>query len=133
MGFPGGASDKEPTCKCRRCKRCKFDPTYPQGSMRDGEYTNSLWICLIKANINTKGCGGPPCWLSTIPLLYKKKRVQFPIVQYSLLATRKTHPTLLVLPGDEACSAVSSQLLGSGALFAPSLDLTGRCFVLRSN
>ena len=26
MGFPGGASDKEPTCQCRRCKRCGFDP-----------------------------------------------------------------------------------------------------------
>ena len=26
--------------------------------MRDGEYTNGLWICLIKANINTKGWAG---------------------------------------------------------------------------
>ena len=26
MGFPGGASDKEPACQCRRCKRCRFDP-----------------------------------------------------------------------------------------------------------
>ena len=25
-GFPGGASDKEPTCQCRRHKRCGFDP-----------------------------------------------------------------------------------------------------------
>ena len=25
MGFPGGASDKEPTCQCRRHKRCRFD------------------------------------------------------------------------------------------------------------
>ena len=25
-GFPGGASGKEPTCQCRRCKRCGFDP-----------------------------------------------------------------------------------------------------------
>ena len=24
--FPGGASGKEPTCQCRRHKRCKFDP-----------------------------------------------------------------------------------------------------------
>ena len=24
--FPGGASGKEPTCQCRRCKRCRFDP-----------------------------------------------------------------------------------------------------------
>ena len=25
-GFPGGAIGKEPTCRCRRCKRCGFDP-----------------------------------------------------------------------------------------------------------
>jgi len=25
-GFPGGASGKEPTCWCRRCKRCRFHP-----------------------------------------------------------------------------------------------------------
>ena len=24
--FPGGASGKESTCQCRRCKRCGFDP-----------------------------------------------------------------------------------------------------------
>ena len=26
LGFPGGASGKEPTCQCRRCKRHGFDP-----------------------------------------------------------------------------------------------------------
>ena len=25
-GFPGGASSTEPTCQCRRNKRCMFDP-----------------------------------------------------------------------------------------------------------
>ena len=25
-GFMGGASDKEPACQCRRCKRWGFDP-----------------------------------------------------------------------------------------------------------
>ena len=25
-GFPGGTSDKEPTCQCRRPKRLGFDP-----------------------------------------------------------------------------------------------------------
>ena len=25
-GFSGGASGKEPTCQCRRCKRHAFDP-----------------------------------------------------------------------------------------------------------
>ena len=26
MGFPGGASGKDPTCQCRRHKRCGFNP-----------------------------------------------------------------------------------------------------------
>ena len=26
MGFPGGTSRKEPTCQCRRVKRCRFNP-----------------------------------------------------------------------------------------------------------
>jgi len=26
LGFPGGTSGKEPTCQCRSCKRCRFDP-----------------------------------------------------------------------------------------------------------
>ena len=26
MGFPGGASGKEPDCQCGRLKRCGFDP-----------------------------------------------------------------------------------------------------------
>ena len=26
LGFPGGTSGKEPTCQCRRPKRCEFDP-----------------------------------------------------------------------------------------------------------
>ena len=26
MGFPSDASGKEPTCQCRRHKRCRFDP-----------------------------------------------------------------------------------------------------------
>ena len=25
-GFPGGVSDKEPTCQCSRCWRHRFDP-----------------------------------------------------------------------------------------------------------
>ena len=26
MGFPGGPSNKEPACQCRRPKRCSFNP-----------------------------------------------------------------------------------------------------------
>ena len=25
-GFPGGTGGKEPSCQCRRCKRCRFNP-----------------------------------------------------------------------------------------------------------
>ena len=28
QGFPGGASDKEATCQCKRHKRCEFDPWF---------------------------------------------------------------------------------------------------------
>jgi len=33
-GFPGGTSDKEPTCQCRRCKRHGFDPSVRKISWR---------------------------------------------------------------------------------------------------
>ena len=26
MGFSGGTTGKEPSCQCRRCKICRFDP-----------------------------------------------------------------------------------------------------------
>ena len=26
MGFPGGSDGKEPTCQCRRWKKCGFNP-----------------------------------------------------------------------------------------------------------
>ena len=26
QGFPGGTSGKQPTCQCRRLKKCQFDP-----------------------------------------------------------------------------------------------------------
>ena len=35
-GFPGGASGKEPTCQCRRCKRHRFDP------LEEGTKTQSI-------------------------------------------------------------------------------------------
>jgi len=28
LGFPGGASSKEPACQCKRCKRYRFDPWF---------------------------------------------------------------------------------------------------------
>ena len=34
MGFPGGASGKEPNCQCRRQKRCEFSPCVGKISWR---------------------------------------------------------------------------------------------------
>ena len=34
--FPGGASGKEPTCQCRRCKRHGFDPWARKDPMEKG-------------------------------------------------------------------------------------------------
>ena len=39
MGFPGGTSGKEPTCQCRRCKRCGFDPWVRKISWRTQQPT----------------------------------------------------------------------------------------------
>ena len=47
LGFPGGASDKEPTCQCRRLKRLGFDRGL--GRSPGGEDGNSLqYSCLEK-------------------------------------------------------------------------------------
>ena len=34
LGFLGGASDKAPTCQCKGCKRCRFDPWVKKLSWR---------------------------------------------------------------------------------------------------
>ena len=34
LGFPGGDSGNEPTCQCRRHKRCRFDPCVAKISWR---------------------------------------------------------------------------------------------------
>ena len=55
-GFPGGASGKEPTCQCRRCKRRRFDQcvrTIPWS--RNG---NPLWY-----PTTANGVFGLPWWL----------------------------------------------------------------------
>ena len=47
LGFPGGASDKEPTCQCRRLKRLGFDPLL--GRSPGGGHGNPLQCsCLEK-------------------------------------------------------------------------------------
>ena len=34
--FPGGTSDKESTCQCRRCESCRFDPWVKKIPVGDG-------------------------------------------------------------------------------------------------
>ena len=44
LGFPGGASGKEPTCQCRGHKRCRFEMGLIPGSRRypEGGHGNPL-------------------------------------------------------------------------------------------
>ena len=37
--FPGGASGKEPTCQCRRHKRCGFNPWVEEDPLEEGKAT----------------------------------------------------------------------------------------------
>ena len=41
MGFPGGASGKEPVCQCRRHKRLGFDPWVGKIPLEEGMATHS--------------------------------------------------------------------------------------------
>ena len=34
LGFPGGASGKEPSCQCRRCKTRRFDPWVREDTLK---------------------------------------------------------------------------------------------------
>ena len=41
LGFPGGASGKEPTSQCRRHKRCRFDPWVRKVPLEESVATHS--------------------------------------------------------------------------------------------
>ena len=66
MVFPGGASDKEPTCQCRRYKRCGFHPWVrkipwrrkwqPTPVFLPGE-SHGLWPILCSWNSQGKNAG----------------------------------------------------------------------------
>ena len=43
-GFPGGASGKEPTCQCRRCKRRWFDPWVRKIPWRRARQPTSVFL-----------------------------------------------------------------------------------------
>ena len=58
MGFPGGASGKEPTCQYRRHKRLRFDP----GSGRPpGEGNGNPFQCSYLGNPKERGA-----WWATV-------------------------------------------------------------------
>ena len=40
-GFPGGATGKEPSFQCRRCKRCRFDPWVETIPLEESTATHS--------------------------------------------------------------------------------------------
>ena len=57
MGFPGGGSDKEHTCQCRRHRRHEFNPCQRLRTSLGGEHGNSLkYSCL--GNPMDRGAGG---------------------------------------------------------------------------
>ena len=41
VGFPSGISSKEPTCQCRRLKRCGFSPLGQEDPLEEGMATHS--------------------------------------------------------------------------------------------
>ena len=41
LGFPGGASDKEPAYQYRKYKRCRFDPLGREDPLGEGVATHS--------------------------------------------------------------------------------------------
>ena len=51
MGFPGGTSDKEPTCQCRRHKRCRFN--LGSGRSHGGGPGNQLQYSCLGNPMNT--------------------------------------------------------------------------------
>ena len=58
LGFPGGTSGKEPTCQCRRRKKCGFDPWV--GKIPRGGHSNPLhYSCLENAMDRGLQPGGP--------------------------------------------------------------------------
>jgi len=44
-GFPGGASGKEPTCQCKRHKRCGFDTWVGKIPWRKAWQLTPVFLC----------------------------------------------------------------------------------------
>ena len=55
MGFPGGTSDKEPACQCRRPERLRFDSRVGKISWR--RTWQPILVFLPGESNMTEGCG----------------------------------------------------------------------------
>ena len=44
LGFPGGASGKEPICQCRRCRRFEFNPWVRKSPCRRGQQPTPVFL-----------------------------------------------------------------------------------------
>ena len=55
VGFPGGASGKEPTCQCRKHKRCRFNP-WVGNILWQRAWQPTLVLCL--ENLMNRGAWG---------------------------------------------------------------------------
>ena len=62
LGFPGGASGKEPACQRRRCKRFGFDPWV--GKMPGGWHGNPLQYSCLENPMDKGAWQATVCWVS---------------------------------------------------------------------
>ena len=60
LGFPGGASGKEPACQCRRHKRCGFDPWVRKISWRRA--WQPILVCLPGESHGQRSLAGYRPW-----------------------------------------------------------------------
>ena len=56
-GFPGSASSKEPVCRCRRRKRCWFDPW--AGKISGERNGNLFHYSCLENPMDREACYGP--------------------------------------------------------------------------
>ena len=55
LGFPGGASGKEPVCQCRRHKRYGFDPWVRNPCPSGEEHSNPLQYSCLENPMDREG------------------------------------------------------------------------------
>ena len=90
-GFPGGASSQEPTCQCRRPKRCRLDPCdgkIPSG----GGSVNPLQYSCLK-NPMDRGA-----WQATVHRVTESQTQLKRLSTHARILDYGTSPSCLVLP-----------------------------------